>query len=304
MSWSKPDVKGEVPCERHSASITAVGSDVYLFGGAQDIKAHNDVYKLDTTKWTWSAVAAAGEVPPPRWGHSCVLLGPSTIVMFGGEVVGGKSNDVYLFDVATHTWKHPMNITGAAPSGRVFHGAVARGNKMYIFGGDGGDNNLYEFDLATMVWTRVATTGASPQIRKKTSLTLFGNTLVLFGGVDLINYQYLQDFHVLSLDSLEWIQPAMKGPIADARGGHTSCVLAEKLFVWGGESQKSVFNELHYVDPNDNYMWFKKKGMGSVPVARVQHSATLIGDKWLVFGGDVRGKPTNEVAVLTPSGIY
>jgi hypothetical protein len=39
----------------------------------------------------------------------------------------------------------------------------------------------------------------------------------------------------------------------DARGGHTSCVLNGKFFVWGGNSQKAYFNELHYVDPNGMY---------------------------------------------------
>jgi N-acetylneuraminic acid mutarotase len=68
--------------------------------------------------------------------------------------------------------------------------------------------------LDTSVWTRLATTGYLPQNRKKHSITLFGNDLFVFGGVDLINYQFLNDIHTLNLKSLEWTQQAVKGPIA------------------------------------------------------------------------------------------
>jgi len=173
-----------------------------------------------------------------------------------------------------------------------------------VFGGENGDDSLYEFNIDRMLWTRVATTGYAPQIRKKSSLVKFKNTLVVFGGVDLINFQFLQDLHVLSLSNLEWSQPAMKGPIAEARGGHSSCALSDKIFVWGGNSQKAAFNELHYLDPDDSYLWFKKKGMGSVPTSRSLHSAVIVGGKWLIFGGNINDKPTNEVFTLTPTGIY
>ena len=46
-------------------------------------------------------------------------------------------------------------------------------------------------------------------------------------------------------------------------------------------SQETKYNT------SDKYMWFKKKGMGSVPAARASHAATLMADKWLIFGGRI-----------------
>jgi len=208
--------------------------------------------------------------------------------------------------VDTKTWSRPNNLSGAGPAPRAYHATVSHENKLYVFGGDGADNSIYVLDISTSVWQRLVTTGYLPQNRKKHSITLFGNDLFVFGGVDLINYQFLNDIHTLNLKSLEWVQQAVKGPVAEPRGGHTSTVLASKVFVWGGGSQKYGFNELHYCDPDDKYMWFKKKGMGSVPAPRSSHSATLIGDKWLIFGGLLEDNKTalNDVYVLTPSGIY
>ena len=47
-----------------------------------------------------------------------------------------------------------------------------------------------------------------------------------------------------------------------------------------------VSNEFSYVIL-DKFMWFKKKGMGSVPAPRSSHAATLMGEKWLIFGGRI-----------------
>lgn len=304
MSWAKIVPKGAAPSERNSTSLVATGNVAYLFGGTHDRDAYNDVWELDVAGSTWKKIEATGDIPPARWGHSASLIGKK-IFVFGGEIVGGKSNSMHVFDIESKKWSTPANISGATPNPRSYHAVTSADNKIYLFGGDGGDNSMYVFDTTTSVWSKLATSGYPPQSRKKHSIALFGRDLLVFGGVDLNNMQYLSDMFVLNLDSLAWTQQQMKGPIADARGGHTSCVINGKFFVWGGNSQKAYFNELHYVDPTDNYLWFKKKGMGAVPAARTGHSAALLGDKWLIFGGNINDKtPTNDTAIMTPSGIY
>lgn len=304
MSWAKISPKGAVPAERHSSSLVASKKLAYLFGGTHEREAFNDLWELDVEGTAWKKIEGGADAPPARWGHSASVLG-KYIVIFGGEVVGGKSNSMHYFDIENKKWISVDNISGTTPSPRAYHAVTSTDTKIYLFGGDGGDNHVYVFDIASSEWSRLSTSGYPPQSRKKHSVALFGGSLIVFGGVDLNNHQFLSDLHVLDLKTLTWDQPPMKGPVADARGGHTSCILSEKFFVWGGNSQKAYFNELHYNDPSDKYLWFKKKGMGAVPPARTGHSATLLGEKWLIFGGNINDKtPTNDVYILTPSGIY
>ena len=49
-SWSKPNIKGTPPSPRDSHTCTAVGHNLYVFGGTDGACGLNDLYMLDTSK--------------------------------------------------------------------------------------------------------------------------------------------------------------------------------------------------------------------------------------------------------------
>ena len=48
MSWSRPTVTGDIPCERAAHAGCAVDDKLYLFGGMNKTGALGDLYSLNT----------------------------------------------------------------------------------------------------------------------------------------------------------------------------------------------------------------------------------------------------------------
>lgn len=66
-------------------SVTAVGSKLYLFGGApQKGGMLNDLWLLDTASMQWTELQPKGQLPHVRCSHTAVVMGTS-IVIFGGS---------------------------------------------------------------------------------------------------------------------------------------------------------------------------------------------------------------------------
>jgi len=98
MSFSKKQIKGDVPIERSLCTATAVGNRVFIFGGTKSFDAFADVHVLNTDTWTCTRATASGNVPA-LWGHSATLIDNNRILVFGGDAVGGKVADIYFFDI-------------------------------------------------------------------------------------------------------------------------------------------------------------------------------------------------------------
>jgi hypothetical protein len=67
-------------------------------------------------------VEVSGIAPLPRYGHSAVVTGLNTMVVFGGRNGSDVYNDVAVFDMVSLTW---LNITvSGSPPARAYHTAV------------------------------------------------------------------------------------------------------------------------------------------------------------------------------------
>ncbi|KAJ1492336.1 hypothetical protein T484DRAFT_1771645 [Baffinella frigidus] len=146
---------------------------------------------------TWTGLH--GFEPTNRAGHSLTVLPRehgNAILMFGGrELNGGQTNDLYRFDVGEcrsprrGTWMWSMQPTAPSrdppPPPREGHSATIFRNYFVIFGGLGLDgllNDIYHFDLDTLVWSRPETSGVLPIRRHQHSSCTFSRNLVIFGG--------------------------------------------------------------------------------------------------------------------------
>lgn len=92
-----------------------------------------------------------------------------------------------------------------------------------------------------------------PSPRGGHSATLTGASLVIFGGhfyegVEA-GFKYLNDTYVLDVNSSRWIKPKISGTPPPGRYGHTSVLAGSRLIIFGGKGAKSVFRDLHALDP-------------------------------------------------------
>ncbi|KAJ3676056.1 hypothetical protein LUZ60_003468 [Juncus effusus] len=137
LSWSRPEVKGEVPAKRDSHVSVCVGSKMFIFGGDCGDRYHGEVDVLDIDTMTWSTLTTQGASPGVRAGHAAVAVG-SKVYVIGG--VGDKQyySDVWVLDVSNRTWSQ-LEICGQPPQGRFAHTAVVTSNDIAIYGGCGED---------------------------------------------------------------------------------------------------------------------------------------------------------------------
>ena len=74
-AWSRPAVSGWPPTPRFGHTAIPLGDCMVVFGGMTNgSNACRDVYILETSGWTWRAVAVQGDVPPELTGHSSALV--------------------------------------------------------------------------------------------------------------------------------------------------------------------------------------------------------------------------------------
>jgi len=160
----------------HTAIYDSYGGDsrLVLFGGAGCISGlcgppYGDVYSFDLSEYAWEQIAPEVDDegwPAGRRDHTSVVdAARNRMVVFGGRDIDSNAlNDVWAFDLASHTWTELWSgVDGPAP--RYGHVAVydPAGDRMIMHGGLGAWeqtdqttlNDVWNFDLASRTWTRL-----------------------------------------------------------------------------------------------------------------------------------------------------
>ncbi|KAL0489210.1 tRNA wybutosine-synthesizing protein [Acrasis kona] len=112
----------------HSSVYHSRGDATYIFGGLNLNKFEplNCMWCLDFKDFTCKKINPTGSSPTARYNHSSCIVG-DYIFTFGGchmERTGGGTlnrtmlNDLYQFDLISHTWRKIL-ITGCSPSPRA-----------------------------------------------------------------------------------------------------------------------------------------------------------------------------------------
>eukprot|EP00960_Hanusia_phi_P058616 763932-Hanusia_phi.AAC.11 len=146
--WTVPEQHGSPPAPRafHSTCALDRSSRMFIFGGQNGSANFNDLYDFNMETLTWSFVQTSGILPSPRWGHSAVVQGMDTMIVFGGA--GDQFfDDVFLFSRFGSSWKFAHG-PGEAPAGRWGHSSFLHGESaaMYVYGGHSQTAHLVQED--------------------------------------------------------------------------------------------------------------------------------------------------------------
>nr|KAG5694897.1 hypothetical protein BaRGS_029514 [Batillaria attramentaria] len=139
-----------------------------------------DMYRLDTTRATWSKVTMTGDVPEARSYHTMTSIG-SKLYVFGGCVTSGRLSDLHSFDTDTGVWRKLP--TSDVILGRGGAGFTAVGNKLYVIGGFAGKEmgDMHEFDTETLQWRQMEVTPSLPP-RSVFGVVSLGSRIFVIGG--------------------------------------------------------------------------------------------------------------------------
>ncbi|KAI8393378.1 uncharacterized protein BYT42DRAFT_640558 [Radiomyces spectabilis] len=162
----------------HSTCYLPACNCLVTFGGTatgNPNDATQNVHIYDLARKGWSLQVSVGSVngamPGARRLHTATCLKDKMIV-FGGGTGQPYDSDVWVLDATrypTLTWERKdMANKSNGPNSRMGHSAVLdeKKEKIYIYGGWGvsanHDTAMYVLDPVAWSWTRVTTTGYSP----------------------------------------------------------------------------------------------------------------------------------------------
>lgn len=266
--WNRVKLKNSpFPRYRHSSSFIVTNDNrIFVTGGLHDQSVYGDVWQIaanaDGTSFTSKRIDIDQNTPPPRVGHASTICG-NAYVVFGGDTHklnknGLLDDDLYLFNINSYKWTIPQPI-GRRPLGRY-------GHKISIIASNPMQTKLY-----------------------------------LFGGQ--VDETYFNDLVVFDLSSFrrpnshwEFLEPV--GDLPPPLTNHTMVAYDNKLWVFGGETPKTISNDTYRYDPAQSE-WSKVKTTGEKPPPIQEHASVVYKHLMCVFGGkDIHNAYSNDVYFL------
>jgi N-acetylneuraminic acid mutarotase len=247
-----------------------------------------------------------------RGGHTAVVI-KTDLIFFGGHHYsgGGKFtyyNDTTVLDLETNTW-HVVKCGGTKPSPRYGHTASVIGNRMYIFGGKGPDEKLYNdiffLDTLSWCWIELSSTTAPPPPRFGHAETVVGDKIVVCGGWD--GHQ-CRDSNIWIFDTSNstWLEPRVSGRPPRPRQGHVMELTEDgRILVFGGmtiddKGHPHYLNDLRSLDI-ETMVWSSPMTGGVHVEPRMAMTSTMIGKYFCLIGGFIKrkadlisGQPSNS----------
>ncbi|XP_072421782.1 rab9 effector protein with kelch motifs isoform X1 [Chiloscyllium punctatum] len=241
-----------------------------------------------------------GETPDVRVGHTLTFV-PDTseegkVIIVGGANPNGSFSDSHVLDLGKLEWDVP-EWKGLLP--RYEHSSFISASKpgdLWLFGGADEYSNrncVQVLNFETGLWISPTINGTPPTPRTcHGSTAAIGDCLYVFGGGDK-GAEPVQDTQLYVFDkaTLGWSQQSTEGNPPAPRHGHVMIAVGSKLFIHGGLSGDTFFNDMHVIDTAAvNMRWKKIKMKGDIPKGCAAHSAIFHGKNIFIFGGmDVTG---------------
>lgn len=159
------------------------------------------------------------------------------------------------------------------------------------------DVNKWFSQLTYDQWMAIPASGARPSARYKHAAAVADEKLYIFGGSR--NGRYLSDVQVFDFSSSTWSSLRLKSvlqadqvkdnnsqEVLPATSDHSMVKWGNKLLLLGGHSKKSSDSMMvRYIDL-ETHLCGVIETSGNTPVARGGHSATLVGSRLIIFGGE------------------
>ena len=208
-TWGEVKMTGDVPEARSYHAMTAIGIQLYMFGGCTQTGRLNDLHAFDTDTGVWRKLPTSDDILG-RGGMGFTSVGRKLYVI--GGFAGQEMGDVHEFDTELSQWRQieatpplpPRSVCGVASLGSliiVIGGEVDPSSQGHAGAGQfSGD--VYVFDTGDEQggWMRVVPRGdtqLSPRGWFPVS-AIGDNAVVLFGG-NSVNNSRLDDTFLLQV---------------------------------------------------------------------------------------------------------
>jgi len=153
---------------------------------------------------------------------------------------------------------------------------------------------LYCFDTVNLKWLpKPKVSGCIPYSRDGHTACNINNNMYIFGGYVEETDLFSNDIYVLDLKTYVWKYLRVNGIPPSWRDFHSAVAYDNKMFVFGGRSdregpnhsQQEIYcNVITYFDTANN-TWVEPVTTGQLPCGRRSHSAFVYNNSIFIFGG-------------------
>ncbi|ORZ12975.1 hypothetical protein BCR41DRAFT_371670 [Lobosporangium transversale] len=295
LFWTQRRTLGINPFPRfqHSSSVTAIGTEIFVYGGIQHGVPQDGLFVIDSVSLQCQAITSTSpDRPMAKSGHTAVNIG-QYIICFGGwdQTTGQCDDSLHVLHTVRKEWNKPP-IQGPLPTPRHSHSGCGIGTTMYIFGGQI-DNyylgDLVSFDMKTITqnprWEVIEPKSeASPPARAGHSAAVYEGKIYIFGGADA-DYFY-NDIWCFDVRTSIWKPIAASGYLPSGRFGHSCTIVDGVLYIFGGSSPDgSELNDAYAFKINER-RWYLFQNIGPAPSPRSGHTMCTVKDKIFLLGGN------------------
>ena len=240
----------------------------------------------------WYALSVSEKRPGIRVGHTCTHVeSPDSngkLYIIGGANPSQTFAHVFTFDLDMFTWDM-VDCDGF--NARYEHTAFIAASQprmIYVFGGadqNGNKSDLQAFDTETKIWNTVAVSGVGPSARTFHNGTSVGDKLIVYSGGQL-GSEPVADRQTYTFDvtDLKWTVLNTRGDAPKPRHGHLMVSISNKVYLHGGMSGTSFFDDIHVLDLTQS-AWRNLKQKSFRPPARAAHGGFVSGTNIYIFGG-------------------
>ncbi|KAF9313551.1 Negative regulator of mitotic exit [Podila horticola] len=306
LFWTQRRILGTNPFPRfmHTSSITANGTDIYLYGGNQRGTPNGDLFIVDSVSLQCQPVAPAGQDHPmPKSGHSAVNIGQYIIYFGGWDSVTGQCDDsLHVLHTARKEWNRPP-IQGPLPTPRHSHTACAVGTTMFVFGGQVDNyylDDISSFDMKSITqnphWEKIEPQTESPPARSGHCAGVHEGKIYIFGGADA-DYFY-NDIWCFDPRGATWTPIPASGYLPTGRHGHSCTVADGTMYIFGGNSPDGTELNDAYAFKIHERRWYLFQNVGPVASPRSGHTMCTIKDRIFVLGGESEHTKSEDSALI------
>ncbi|MGB5556261.1 MAG: kelch repeat-containing protein [Flavobacteriaceae bacterium] len=232
-----------------------------------------------------------------RTNHSLLVFNNKMWLIGGINNAGEILSDIWNTTDGIH-WKQVKSLNPLSDIGQ--NSSVVFKNKIYVFKGNGGNNQEVWSTSDGSTW-RLETDNAFP-VRSHYKTVVFNGFIYVFGG--WIRGGTLTNEVWASSDGSYWYQKRPADVIFDARINHTATVFDGKVWVMGGESWDAAGTRTFYGDiwysTNMKY-WSKYDGKPPFYKGLHSHENLVYEDKLWIFGGY---RPDGSMASIITDNTY
>ena len=276
-----------LPTPRAHMAVVNVGLEVYGIGGETAGGVDNAVAVYDTQERQWSE--GAPKITAVTDATAAVLAGEIYVV--GGRLEDGRATTIVeAYSPLNDGWR-PVTPLPRPIAGGL---ALASGGKLYLFGGQDGDevlDEVYVYDPAADRWE---TLPAMEQARVFAAGGTVASDLYVVGGSD--GRQPLATCERFDPEEEEW---SSCPDLLEARAGAAAAVVLNKLYVIGGGLHGDVsFSEVYDLE-DGSWTEVATPMLAEAPVWP-HLGVTNVETRVYALGGLRDGSPSGDVYVYAP----